>query len=108
VIKRDTKQGVNPAATALRLAAQSLFRSKSALGAKFRRLRTRLGTPQATTAMPNPLAKLIDRMLKFGPEYVDKGMEFYEKKYHDQYLRHLKKQAAKQASQLIPVEGVVA
>jgi hypothetical protein len=47
-------------------------------------------------------------MLKFGPEYVDKGMEFYEKKYRDQYLRYLKKQAAKQAFQLIPVEGVVA
>jgi transposase len=108
VIKRGTKQGVNPAATALRLAAQSLFRSNSALGAKFRRLRTRLGAPQATTAMANPLAKLIDFMLRFGPEYVDKGMEFYEKKYPDQYLRYLKKQAAKQAFQLIPVEGVVA
>jgi transposase len=108
VIKRGTKQGVNPAATALRLAAQSLFRSKSGLEAKFRRLRTRLGAPQATTAMANPLAKLIDRMLKFGPEYVDKGMEFYEKKYRDQYLRYLKKQAAQQAFQLIPVDGVVA
>jgi transposase len=108
VIKRGTKQGVNPAATALRLAAQSLFRSNSALGAKFRRLRTRLGAPQATTAMANPLAKLIDFMLRFGPEYVDKGMEFYEKKYCDQYLRYLKKQAAQQAFQLIPVEGVVA
>jgi hypothetical protein len=47
--------GSQPTATAVRLAAQSLFRSKSALGAKFRRLRTRLGAPQATTAMANPL-----------------------------------------------------
>jgi outer membrane scaffolding protein for murein synthesis (MipA/OmpV family) len=36
--------------------------------------------------MANPLAKLIGRMLKFGPEYVHKGMEFYEKKYRDQYF----------------------
>jgi transposase len=108
VIKRGTKKVVNRAATALRLAAQTLFRSKSALGAKFRRLRTRLGAPKATTAMANHLAKLIYRMLKFGHEYVDKGMEFYEKKYRDQYLRYLKKQAAKQGFQLIPVEGLVA
>ena len=47
-------------------------------------------------------------MLKFGHEYVDKGTEFYEKKYREQYLRYLKKQAAKQGFQLIPVEGVVA
>ena len=53
VIKRGTKHGVNPTATALRLAAQSLFRNKSALGAKFRRL-PRLGAPQATTAMAIP------------------------------------------------------
>jgi hypothetical protein len=59
-------------------------------------------------AMANHLAKLIYRMLKFGHDYVDKGMEFYEKKYRDQYLRYLKKQAANQGFQLIPVEGVVA
>jgi transposase len=54
VIKRGTKQGVNPAATALRLATQSLLRSKSVLGAEFRRLRTRQGAPQATTPWPIP------------------------------------------------------
>ncbi|MGC1647677.1 MAG: IS110 family transposase [Candidatus Sulfotelmatobacter sp.] len=107
VIKRGTKKVVNRAATALRLAAQTLLRSQSALGAKFRRLRTRLGAPKAITAMANHLAKLIYRMLRFGHEYVDKGMEFYEKKYRDQYLGYLKKQAAKQGFQLVPLQQVV-
>jgi transposase len=106
VIKRGSKKVVNRAATALRLAAQSLLKSQSALGAKFRRLRTRLGAPKATTAMANHLAKLMYRMLKFGHEYVDKGMEYYEARYREQYLRYLKKQAAKQGFQLVPVEGV--
>ena len=57
VIKRGTKKVVNRAATALRLSAQTLLRSKSALGAKFRRLRTRLGAPKATTAMANSLGQ---------------------------------------------------
>jgi transposase len=107
VIKRGTKKVINRAATALRMAAQSLQRSQSALGAKFRRLRARLGAPKAITAMANHLAKLIYRMLRFGHEYVDKGAAHYEAKYREQYLQYLKKQAAKQGFQLIPAEGVV-
>jgi len=51
VLKRGTRQVVNRAATALRLAAWSLIRSQSALGANFRRLRSKLGAPKAVTAM---------------------------------------------------------
>jgi hypothetical protein len=47
-------------------------------------------------------------MLKFGPEYVDKGMEFYEKKIPRPVFAISQKKAAKQDFQLIPVEGVVA
>ena len=39
VLKRGTRRVINRAATALRLAARSLMRSQSALGANFRRLR---------------------------------------------------------------------
>jgi transposase len=106
VIKRGTKKVVNRAATALRLAARSLQRSQSALGAKFRRFRSRMEAPKAITAMADQLAKLMYRMLKFGGHYVDKGMEHYEQKYREQHLRYLKKQAAKQGFQLIPLEAV--
>lgn len=84
VLKRGTRHVVNRAATALRLAAWSLIRSQSALGAKFRRWRSRLGAPKAITAMAHLLARLIYRMLKFGHEYVDKGIEHYENKYKQQ------------------------
>ena len=95
MIKRGTKKVVNRAAKALRLAAQTLRTSKSALGAKYRRLRGRLDAPVAITSMAHHLARLIYRMLKFGQEYVDKGVEYYQQKYREQYLRYLKKQAAK-------------
>jgi hypothetical protein len=45
-----TRPGQNRAATALRLAAWSLRRSRSYLGAYLRRQRARLGAPQAITA----------------------------------------------------------
>jgi transposase len=106
VLKRGTRQVVNRASTALRLAAWGLLRSQSALGAKFRRLRSRLGAPKAITAMAHLLARLTYRMLKFGHEYVDKGMEYYETKYRQQQLQWVAKQAAALNMQLIPVAGV--
>ena len=60
-MKLATRHVVNRAATALRIAAWNLIRSQSALGAKFRRLRTRLGAPKAITAMAHHLARLLDR-----------------------------------------------
>ena len=50
VLRRGTTRVQNRAATALRLAATSRWRRKTYLGAKFRRLRARLGTPKAITA----------------------------------------------------------
>jgi len=47
------------AATALRIAATSLRRSKTYMGAMFRRLRARLGASKANTAMARMLARVV-------------------------------------------------
>jgi transposase len=107
VLKRGTRRVINRAATALRMAAWSLFRSQSALGANFRRLRRKLGAPKAVTAMAHKLARLVYRMLKFGQAYVDKGMEHYEAKYRHQQIKWLAKTAAALNLQLIPSPEVV-
>jgi transposase len=106
VLKHGTRRVVNRAATALRLAAWSLIRSQSALGAKFRRLRSKLGAPKAITAMAHTLARLIYRMLKFGRQYVDQGIEYYENKYRQQQLKWVAKQAATLRMQLVPLSQV--
>jgi transposase len=106
VLKRGTRQIVNRAATALRLAAWSLIRSQSALGANFRRLRSKLGAPEAITAMAHKLARLIYRTIKFGTEYVDKRMAAWESRYRQQQLKWLAKQAASLNLQLLPVSEV--
>jgi transposase len=94
VIRRHTKKVLNRASTALRVAAQSLHHSKTALGARYRRLRARLGAPKAITAMAHHLARLLYRMIRYGTEYHDKGLEHYERNYQQNQLRWLQKQAA--------------
>ncbi len=83
-LARGTRRVVNRAATALRMAALTLMRSRTYLGAQYRRLRTKLGAPKAITAMAHRLARLVYRMLKYGQRYVDKGAEYYEHRYRRQ------------------------
>lgn len=104
VLSRGTRHVVNRAATALRVAATTLLKSRSYLGAQYRRLRTRLGAPKAITAMAHKLARLVYRMLKYGQEYVDKGMQYYEERHRHQQVEHLKKTAAKLGLQIVEVQ----
>ena len=101
VLSKATNKVVNRAAKAFRLAASTLLKSQSYLGSQYRRLRARLGAPKAITAMAHKLARLTYRMLKYGSEYVDKGMEYYEQKYRQQELLRLQKKAHDLGMQLV-------
>ena len=94
VIRRGTRRVVNRAATTLRIAATTLLRSQSYLGARYRRFRSKLGAPKAITAMAHKLAVLVYRMLRWGHAYVDKGMQYYEERHREQQIRLLQKRAA--------------
>ena len=100
VLSRGTRRVVNRAATSLRMAAVTLLRSRTYLGAQYRRLRTKLGAPKAITAMAHRLARLVYRMLKYGQQYVDKGTEYYEQRYRQQQILLLQKKAAKLGLQI--------
>jgi transposase len=106
VLRKGTRHVVNRAATALRLAATTLLRSQSYLGAQYRRLRARLGAPKAITAMAHKLARLVYRMLTWGHEYVDKGLQYYEERHRQQQVHLLKKRAAKLGLQIFEPEAV--
>jgi transposase len=88
-----TRPGRNRAAQALRLAARTLHRSKSALGAFFRRIAGRRGVPKAITATAYKLGRIVYAMLKHGMPYAQKGMEEYEADYRQRQVRLLKKKA---------------
>jgi len=108
VLRRGTRKIVNRAATAFRIAASTLRRSDSYLGAQFRRFRTRLGAPKAITAMAHKLAVLFYRMLRFGQEYLDRGQQFYQDKYLQQQIAFLKRQAAQLGLVVTPASSPAA
>ena len=79
VIRHLKADGRNRLANALRMAAQSLCRSDSYLGARYRSLRGRLGGQRANKAMARYLACLLCRLLTQGQAYVDRGAAHYER-----------------------------
>ena len=103
VMSSKTKPSANRAAAALRLAANALHRSNSALGAFLRRKKAHLGAPKAITATAHKLARLIYSMLRYGQEYVDAGAEYYEHQYQQRALSAAKRRAAQLGYQLVPM-----
>jgi len=95
VLARGTRRVVNRAATALGMAAVTLMRSRTYIRAQYRRLRTKLGAPKAITAMAHRLARLVYQMLNYSQQYVDKGTEYYERRYRRQQIEFLRKKASK-------------
>jgi transposase len=93
VRKKSTRRVQSRASRALRLAAQSIARSKSALGGFYRRIRARCGASKAIVATAHKLAKTIYQMLKNGAQYVARGQEEYEKQYRERLLKNLARQA---------------
>lgn len=103
VFSSKTRLRPSPAATALRLAAQSLQRSNSALGDRLRRLRARMGAPKAITAMAHLLAKLIYRGLTRGQAYLDAGLAAIANQTQTDKIAAFQKRAAYLGFQLTPV-----
>jgi transposase len=102
-----TRRCANRAAQALRLAAAALRSSKSALGAYFRRLCSRMDKPKAVTAAAHKLARLIYTMLTKGQEYTDQGQDYYEERYRERVLRALSQRAAKLGMKIVALEQPV-
>ncbi len=93
VLSSRTRRVVNRASDALRMAANSLKSSKSALGAFARRMKARLGAAEGITATAHKLARIIYRLIKHGEAYVRQGLEDYEKKFAARKLNALQKTA---------------
>jgi hypothetical protein len=93
VIGKGRLRTNNRLAGALKMAASSLRQRDTYLGAQFRRLRTRLGSPVGIKAMAAKLARLIYRMLRYGMEYVDRGAAFYEQQHQQRQIDSLKRKA---------------
>lgn len=97
-----TRKVVNRAATAFRLAAQSVSRTQTALGAFYRRMRARLGAPKAITATAHKIARLFYHLWTSKDSYLDPGADYYEQRYQQRLLDNLKKKATALGFDLVP------
>ena len=93
LLSSRTQPSANRAAAMLRLAATSLGRTQTALGAFYRRLAARIGKPQAVTATARKLAILIYHVLKGDFVYRDPGADAYDAQQRARTLRRLRQRA---------------
>lgn len=79
--------------TALRIAAQTLSKSRSALGAFYRRKRAHLGPEKAINAAAHKLARMIYFTLKHQRTYVDPGPDYFLERHRAAMLKSTEKRA---------------
>jgi transposase len=103
ILGTQHKKTTNRAALAFRLAARSLYHSKSALGAYYRRVQAKHGPQLAIKATAHKLARIVYTMIKKHTEYHDLGELYYEQRYQERTLRRLHRKATELGFQLIPL-----
>lgn len=101
--KKRKGMGATRVAGVLRMAALSLSRSKTALGAYFRRVARKNDGAVAVFATARKLATYIYRMLRYGQDYVDIGEQAYEAQFQNRRLQGLKASAKSLGFTLVPV-----
>ena len=102
VIRHGRKQVKNRVGDALRMAASTLLRSESYLGARFRKLRARRGAPKAIKAMARYLGCLVHRILTHGQAWIDQGTKAFEEKNRQREFNDLQRKAEALGLQLSP------
>ncbi len=93
VLSSRTRRSSNRAAAALRLAAVTIGRTDTALGAFYRRLSARIGKAKAVTATARKIAVLFYNTLRHGMDYTDPGASYYEERYRQRVLTNLQRRA---------------
>lgn len=94
------------AANALRMAATTLEKTETELGAYFRHIARRKNRAIAVFATARKLAVWIYRALRFGQEYIDHGAEAFEARFREQKMRQLARSAEQFGFHLVPKEAV--
>ncbi len=93
VLSSRTKRSGSRVASLLRLAAVSVGRTETALGAFYRRLSSRVGKAKAITATARKIAVLFYNAMRHGMDYVDPGASYYETRYRERVVKNLHRRA---------------
>ncbi|NLY27118.1 MAG: IS110 family transposase, partial [Alcaligenaceae bacterium] len=94
VLSSHTRKTSSRLTVSLRLAAVTVGRSNTALGAFYRRLASRIGNAKAVTATARKIAVLFYNAMRYGMDYRDPGADHYEQQYRDRVVKQLHRRAA--------------
>ena len=103
LLSSRTRRSSSRAAALLRLAATTIGRSDTALGAFYRRLSSRIGKQKAVTATARKIAVLFYNTLRFGMSYHDPGAAAYEERHRTRVLANLQRRAKTLGFTLAPM-----
>ena len=103
LLSSRTRRSSSRAAALLRLAATTIGRSDTALGAFYRRLSSRIGKQKAVTATARKIAVLFYNTLRFGMTYHDPGAAAYEERHRSRVLANLQRRAKTFGFELAPL-----
>lgn len=103
VLRRKTRRAQQRVKRTLRVAAQSLHRSQSLPGAKYRALRARLGAPKAITAMAHKLARILWYLVTYKVPYDESLFAKAELSYQNRRRKRLQAQVRAMGFQLVPL-----
>jgi len=106
VLSAHTRKTSNRVTAHLRLAAVTVGRTDTALGAFYRRLSARVGKAKAVTATARKIAVLFYNAMRFGMDYQDPGAAHYEQKYRERAIKQLHRRAAQFGFTLQEAEAV--
>ena len=104
MLSSRTRRSGGRAAALLRLAAVTVGRTDTALGAFYRRLSSRIGKAKAVTATARKVAVLFYNAVRHGMEYVDPGASSYETRYRTRVVNNLHRRAKAFGFVLQPLE----
>ena len=104
-MRKATKKVAHRLAMALRMAAMSLWRSKSWLGGFFRKMRARQGMPKAVTTTAHKLVKLLYGLIKNGSEYITRTAAEEEERQKEYQMRKLMSKAEELGVQVVNQDG---
>ena len=102
LLSSRTRRSSSRAAALLRLAATTIGRSDTALGAFYRRLSSRIGKQKAVTATARKIAVLFYNAVRFGMAYHDPGAAAYEERHRTRVLANLQRRAKRFGFELAP------
>jgi len=94
ILSAHTRKTNNRVTAHLRLAAVTVGRTNTALGAFYRRLAARIGKAKAVTATARKIAVLFYNVMRHGMAYQDPGADVYEQKYRERVIKGLHRRAA--------------